>query len=198
MKMRFSRSRCDRSSARSMLSLVSSFLLLALSLLPAGCGGGSSDTDTTATTAVGQAVLTTEQAASMSGTELGDAAGATWAEAMQKLTTLLSDKPEAAAVKTQVEQLKEEYVQKLVELGRQRVALDTAEKVQMSARTAAALEAAADEDWYASYMDIYNNYSSGDAEFGNLLASFNILTQYADLDLLKKQAPKEAARLGIE
>jgi hypothetical protein len=198
MKMRFSRSGCHRSSAWSMVGLVSALLLLGSSVLLAACGGGSSGTDTTVTTPVGQTVSTTEQAASMSGSELGNAAGAAWAEAMQRLTTLLTNKPEAAVVKAQVEQLKEEYVQKLVQLGRQGAALDTAAKAQMSARIVAALGAAADKDWYKSYMDIYRNYSGGDVEFGNLLASFNILTQYADFDLLKKQAPKEAARLGIE
>jgi hypothetical protein len=140
----------------------------------------------------------TEPAASRSGDELGDAAGATWAAAMQRLVALLAEKPEAAAVRTQVEQLKEEYVQKLVALGRQGAALDTGEKAKMSARIAVTLEAAADESWYVSYMDVYNNYSANDVEFGNLLASFNILTQYADFELLKQQAPEEAARLGIE
>ena len=76
--------------------------------------------------------------------------------------------------------------------------LDTGEKAKMSARIAAALEAAADEDWYAVYMELYKSYAATDSEFGNLLASFNILTQYADFDLLRKQAPEEAARLGIE
>jgi hypothetical protein len=195
MGMRVIRSGCDRSSPWLMLGLVS-VVLLALGLLSAGCGGGSSDTDTTGTTAVGQTTSTTEQAASMSGTELGDAAGMAWADAMQKLATLLSGKPEAAAIKAQVEQLKEEYVQKLVNLGRQGATLDTAGKAQMSGRIVAALGAAADKDWYASYMDIYRTYVARDVEFGNLLASFNILTQYADFDLLKKQAPRR--RLGWE
>jgi len=47
-------------------------------------------------------------------------------------------------------------------------------------------------------VDIYNSYPEDDLAFKNLLASFNILTQYADFDLLKQQAPEEAARLGIE
>ena len=101
MKMRLSGSGCDRSSTWSMLVLGSACLLLALSLFLVGCGGGSSDAGTTDTTIAGQAAATTDQAASMGGAQLGDAAGAIWAEAMQKLTTILSGKPEAAAVKAQ-------------------------------------------------------------------------------------------------
>ena len=41
-------------------------------------------------------------------------------------------------------------------------------------------------------------YFSKDQEFHKLLTSFNIIGQYASFDLLKKQEPKEAARLGIK
>ena len=198
MKTRLSPSHHGRSSAVSTLGLVSAGLLLALSLALAGCGSVSYGADDAASTTVEQAAPTSEQTVALTGNQLGDAAGASWVEAMQKLTTLLSDRPEVTTVKTQTEQLKEEYVQTLVELGRQGAVLDTGEKAKMSARIAAALEAAADEDWYATYMELYKGYAAGDSEFGDLLASFNILTQYADFDLLKKQAPKEAARLGIE
>ncbi|MFH0916055.1 MAG: hypothetical protein V1912_06355 [bacterium] len=122
----------------------------------------------------------------------------TWSEAIQRLAALLESKPEAAAVRSQVEQLKDEYIGKLVELGRQREALSTGDRAQAGLRTEAALEAAGDEAWYMSYKTLYENYSGGDQEFANLLASFNILTQYADFELLKQQAPEEAARLGVE
>jgi hypothetical protein len=156
-------------------------------------GKGATPTPTTAT---GETAATTESAASMSGSDLGKAAGATWTEAMQKLNTLLASKPEAATVSTQVKQLKEEYIQKMVALGRQRAALDPSGKSDMNASLAASVSAAANEDWYSQYMETYNQYGS-DAEFANLLASFNILTQYADFELLKQQSPEEAARLGI-
>ena len=68
----------------------------------------------------------------------------------------------------------------------------------MTARIASALAAAAGQDWWERYTEIQGHYASGDVEFGNLIADFNVITQYADLDLLKQQAPDEAARLGIE
>ncbi len=162
MKTCFCRSRHGRSSATSMLGLVSAGLLLALSQVLAGCGSVSYGADDAATTIVKQAAPTTEQTVALTGSQLGDAAGASWVEAMQKLTTLLSDRPEVTTVKTQIEQLKEEHVQTLVELGRQGAVLDTGEKARMSAQIAATLEAAADEDWYAAYMELYKGYAAGD------------------------------------
>lgn len=176
-------------------------VVLATSLILVGCGGGSSETDSTAPPTAEQPTVTTEQAASaenMGGSELADAIYATWAEAMQKLDTLLADRPDPASVQTQVEQLKEEYIQKLVALGHQVAALDPAEKARMQAELLSASMHADEEDWYASYSDIYMDYAGSDVEFSNLVADFNILAQYADFELLKQQTPDEAARLGIE
>ena len=47
-------------------------------------------------------------------------------------------------------------------------------------------------------VEIQKHYAQMDREFGNLLASFNVLSQYASFDLLKKQLPEEAKRLGID
>jgi ABC-type glycerol-3-phosphate transport system substrate-binding protein len=186
---------------RSMTGLACAFVMLALGLVLAGCGGESSGTDTTAPAMAEQPTLTTEQAAStesMDSSELADAVFTTWAEAMQKLDSVLAERPDPASVQTQVEQLKEEYIQKLVALGRQVAALDLGEKATMQAELLSAAMDAGEEDWYVSYSEIYTDYAGSDIEFGNLVADFNILTQYADFDLLKQQAPEEAARLGIE
>jgi hypothetical protein len=181
-------------------------LLLVLSLLVAGCGGSSSDSttttaagDTSATTAASTAA-TTAATTTMSGSELGKAVGVLWTEAMQKMNTLVADFPSAAEASDGVTALKEEYIQKLVALGKQREALDASGKAEADSAITAALSAAADEDWYATYLYNYDayGYEGGDVDFVNLIGSFNILTQYANFDLLKKQEPAEATRLGIE
>ncbi len=166
-------------------------------LLLAACGGddASSSPDTAAAEGT---TSTTVQADEMSPDELGDAIGATWSEAMQELVALLEGQPEAAAVTSQVQELKESYITELVALGEMREALSDSDKAKVDSRALVALGASADEPWYTSYMDIYNGYPEDDLDFKNLLASFNILTQYAAFDLLKEQAPEEAARLGIE
>ena len=166
-------------------------------LLLTACGGDDSGSNT-ATTAGGQSATTAAQPEEMTPDEIADAVGATWADAIQELVALLESKPEASAIKSQVEQLKESYIGKLVALGRLREALSDSDRARVSSGITTALDGFADEPWFASYMDIYDGYSDGDLDFANLLASFNILTQYADFDLLKQQAPEEAARLGIE
>lgn len=177
-----------------MLSTLAICLLLVLGLALAACGGSN---DTATTTTGGDATVTTQKA-QMSAEDLGNAAGAAWAEGMQKLVSLLASRPDAATAKPQVADLKEEYIQKLVALGRQIAALEPGDRAKAGARVVAALESAAGADWFKSYMDLYKDYSGGDLDFANLLASFNILTQYADFELLKTQAPDEAARLGIK
>ncbi len=187
-----------------MCGLVSILLAFAVGAAVSGCGGQASDTGTNATTAsstvttTGGSSSTTGNVANMNGDQLGEAAGAIWSDTMQRLVALMGSKPEAASVKTQVEQLREENIQKLVAIGRQAAALGDSDRAQMRAKLSSVLQSTAGEGWYVSYMDIFKNYSAGDTEFSNLLASFNTLTQYADFELLKQQAPEEASRLGIQ
>ena len=52
-------------------------------------------------------------------------------------------------------------------------------------------------DVFTAYSKGQSAYQAKDAGLGDLITSFNILTQYANFELLKKQAPEEAKRLGI-
>ena len=202
MNHRLARSRRTGATGWHSLSFALVCLVVVAGLSLSSCGGGSPETSSTETslgdaTSLGEGASTTTQAVSSDPGKLGDAIAATWVEAMQKLNTLIQSKPEATAIRGQVERLKEEYIGRLVELGRQREALSANDKAQVVLRTAAGLNAVSNETWYADYMTLYQHYSTGDQDFANLLASFNILTQYAEFDLLKKQSPEEAARLGI-
>ena len=51
-------------------------------------------------------------------------------------------------------------------------------------------------DLNEAYRRAHSHYMS--TEIGNLIAEFNVITQYANFDLLKQQAPTEAKRLGIQ
>lgn len=180
------------------------FICLVLSLGTAviGCGGDSSDPATTATTASGSdgTTATTIATGEMSPSELADAIVATWVEVMQELNVLLEGLPGPASVQPDVEALKEEYIHKLVELGRVKEVLDEADRASVDSDLRSRIFPLSDEAWYITYKDTYDDYAyaSGNVEFCNLLASFNILTQYADFTLLKQQLPDEASRLGIE
>jgi hypothetical protein len=106
-------------------------------------------------------------------------------------------RPEVAQIQSQVEQFKAEYIQKFLVFGTMKEALSDNDKAELNTKVMQGLESLGSESWFTSYMDIYDSYSDGDLDFANLLASFNILTQYADFDLLRQQAPEEAVRLGI-
>jgi hypothetical protein len=185
-----------------MSALLVACLVVSTGLVVVGCGSGS-EADTTATTASGDATATTAataDVANMTGAELGEAIGATWAEAMQALNAALEGQPEASTVQAKLEDLKEQYIQKMVAYGKQRQTLDAAAQAEVDAATLASLNSAATAEWYKTYMDNYDHYSyaSGDVEFTNILAAFNDLQVYADFELLKSQEPDEATRLGIQ
>ncbi len=201
MNDRLHRRRHALTSKWSVFGLVLACLLLVLGLSAAGCGGDSSDTETTATTAAAasaESTDTTAAAGEMNPTELGQAIGATWLESIEALVSLLEAKPEISAVKADVEQLKEDYIQELVAFGRQREILDTAGKAMVDLEVISAQGEALEAPWYATYTDLTSYYLAKEAEFGYTIQDFNILTQYAFFELLKAQEPEEAVRLGIE
>lgn len=154
-----------------------------------GCGGSPS----------GEAAATDDAALAQpkSPADLGIAAADLYGQAMSELVALLKDKPAPADARDKVAALKEQYVQKLVALGRQREALGVADRATADARVGLGLERAAGPSFQA-YSGIQQHYMSLDNELANQIASFNILTQYFNFDLLKKQSPAEAQRLGIQ
>ncbi len=175
-------------------------LLLAAGLVVLGasaalaCGGGQPRQGGAATAVPATSTSRTQAAPPELGIEIGDL----YVRALSALTDVLRDRPEAAAVKASVRDLKESYVRQLVELGRAREALDPRDRAAVDAAIRAKVAAAANEPWYAAYGDVTRHYVAQDAEFYELVVSFNIITQYANFDLLKSQAPEEAKRLGIE
>jgi hypothetical protein len=98
--------------------------------------------------------------------------------------------------------LKEEYVQKMVDLGHQVAALGPSQQQAAYNRTEDILDSTANSDWFQRYVHLYEQYAAAEdqasQEFAILLSTFNTLTQYAFLDVLKAENPEEAARLGIE
>lgn len=190
----------SRQPARPRLAWVIGFVMacgvVCLAPLVIGCGGGPS-AYTPATQVPANETTTTE--APVTAATVATGVVDTWAEAMQRLAGLLDGTPQPVAIRAEVEDLKEEYIQRFVTYGRQRLELTSAEQEEMSSLTFLGMSALRAEPWYQNYMSTYKqHYSSGEVEFSNLPASFNILTQYADFDLLKQQAPEEAARLGVE
>jgi hypothetical protein len=172
-------------------------ILLTVALLAAGCGGSSQPAATTSTAGT-PAGSTTATAATLGADELGTQIGTVYVTALKDVALALKDKPDAASVRSQIEQMKNNAITKLVALGHAREAMSTADRAKVDAKITAALSAAGAEDWYATYNEVWTHYSAADTDFANVIAGFNVLGQYANFDLLKKQLPEEAKRLGIE
>jgi hypothetical protein len=164
-----------------------------------GCGGEkqTESPQPPAKAAEPTAAVKTEQPVPSSPAELGQAIGAVYLEGLNKVTEMLKDKPEPGDIKPKVQELKESTIQKLVDLGRKREAMSEADRTAVEAASRLALNTVP-ADLFKAYQDAQSYYLSKDNELFNLIADFNIITQYAFFDLLKKQAPKEVERLGIK
>ena len=180
------------------------FLVLAvvLATLAAGsaCGGGDADSPDGDATAPSGAASSPEatKSTTLSPAELGDAVFARYAEGIKEVTKLVEGHPPAAEVKPKVAEVKEAAIQDLVKLGHQYEALSTSDRAQVDAKVLSAVTQAGSSDWYTAYAKTTTLYMTEDRDLYEEIRSFNIITQYAFFDLLKKQEPEEAQRLGIK
>jgi hypothetical protein len=174
--------------------------ILSLCLLTAfvvfACGGGEEGTmeDQSASQPMEEKA---EQKAEMTPAEIGQKVREIYVKTMGDLVELLKDKPEASAVMSDVETLKQHCVQELVELGRKREALDAAGRSTVDSQIRMNMSSFNKDPVFTSFNELQQHYFQ-ERDFHELVLSFNIITQYANFDLLKKQAPEEAQRLGIE
>lgn len=127
---------------------------------------------------------------------IGDAVGALYIDTMRQVTAALEGKPEVDVAKAKLTEIKADAVGKLVELGRKRAALDGAGKAAADRGVRGAMRRVPPEVFEA-FSAAHKHYATADREMGDLLASFNVITQYAAFELLKKQAPEEFERLGL-
>jgi hypothetical protein len=75
--------------------------------------------------------------------------------------------------------------------------MEEADRSTVDLNTRIGIRAVYNQPAYATYGEAVTHYFDN-KELHKLLTDFNIITQYADFELLKKQAPEEASRLGIE
>ena len=128
--------------------------------------------------------------------EIGAAVSALYQQAMSEVAGLMGPRPDGATLRPQVEGLKATYVERLVALGKQREALSAGDRATVDAKITTGIDGLSPE-LYAAYRESQAHYRSQDLELGNLIASFNIIAQYANYDLVRSQEPEEAARLGL-
>jgi len=138
-------------------------------------------------------------AGKMSPDEIGKQVGDIYLKSMTEAVNLTKSKPDAAKVKPQLQKLKDSAIKQLVELGKQRQGLSAADKSKIDSKVSMAMNTVP-QDVFTKFSEACNYYIGKDAnnETNMLLTSFNTITQYADFELLKKQEPNEAKRLGIK
>lgn len=163
-----------------MRKLTLAMLILGLLSL-AACGGGEEG----------------GAAESMSPQDMGKAIVDIYMEGLTTIAGMADNPPPLEEAKATLAALKEDMITRLVEFGRIKEAMDASDKAAVnSALTSAFMHI--DQNLFNKYNDTLAHYRSQDMDFANEIASFNIITQYADFDLLKQQEPDEAARLGIQ
>jgi hypothetical protein len=130
--------------------------------------------------------------------EIGEEIGAVYVRCLEDVTAAMEGLPPAAELEPEVVELRDACIDDLVELGRQREGLEGSANATVNAEVGSAMRRVPSELFQAFSDRQFHYQTSGDRDLANLIADFNVITQYADFELLKKQSPKEAERLGIE
>jgi hypothetical protein len=169
-------------------------LALGLVLIGAACGKKAAEPSTTAP-AGGKAEAPARQA-SISPTDLAAKIGSSYIETLKQVVAILKDKKPAAEAKTMLQEFKAATIDLMVGLGKEREALPIEDRAKVDSMLSLKISSVP-SDLFKEYQEGQATYK-GDSELFNLIADFNIITQYACFDLLKKQLPAEAERLGIK
>jgi len=183
-------------------------LILTLVLAITGCNG-KSDASDPASSAPADAKVTSDidVATAKTPAQVGQAVADLYISAFKAVNDALADHPPADEAVPLLREVHDQHVTDLVTLGRRVERMSASDKaIVQSAVSRAQSKLQYDEKIkpiYAGYTKLNQHYISTGAlqendEFRSIFTSFNILTQYAFFDLLKKQKPAEAKRLGIE
>ncbi len=126
---------------------------------------------------------------------LGKKIGSSYILTLEQVAAMLKDKLPADQLKAMLKEMKAGTIEIMVGLGREREAMSAADRAVVDAILSGRISGIS-SDLFKSYQE-GQEYYKADPELFNLIAEFNIITQYANFDLLKKQLPEEAKRLGI-
>jgi hypothetical protein len=132
----------------------------------------------------------------------------TWAEEVNSIydksitkldETIGSKPPLTEELKKKVEEIKNSIILELLEYGKARNKMNETDQKLCSSKLSLKLDRIVkNPGWDRSINKVRMDYDKADQAFGKQIMSFNIITQYAQFELLKKQEPSEAKRLGIE
>jgi len=134
--------------------------------------------------------------------EIGDQVFTIYVDAMIRTNAALKASPPVSPeLGAQLDAIKEAAVTKLVALRHEIAAMSDGDRAIVESKVRSSVSSIhrkpATEAVYADYQGVWKAYVGGDQYFFAKIKSLNILTQYAFFDLLRKQAPGEADRLGV-
>jgi len=168
-------------------------IISALAFSAAACGKKEAAPEAAAPSVAAPAVPV---ASADAAENLGKKIGSSYIETLKQVVAMLNDKPAAVDAKAMLGDMKNWTIELMVGLGREREALSVVGRAKADMVLSDRI-AATPADLFAEYQ-AGQAYYKDDRELFQLIADFNIITQYANFDLLKKQLPEEAKRLGIK
>ena len=127
---------------------------------------------------------------------LGKKIGSSYIETLKQVVAMMQDKPAAFDAKAMLTDMKAWTIELMIGLGKEREALPAGERVVVD-RVLSQRIVSVPSDLFKDFQE-GQVYYKDDRELFELIADFNIITQYANFDLLKKQLPEEAKRLGLQ
>jgi len=175
-------------------ALVITVLISVLVFTGSACGKKEAAPDATA--AVQPAVPAVPPPSADVVENLGKKIGSSYIETLKQVVAMLNDKPPAADAKAMLADMKNWTIELMIGLGKEREALSVVGRAKVDMVLSNRIA--------ATPADLFKEYQAGqayykdDRELFQLIADFNIITQYANFELLKKQLPEEAKRLGIQ
>ena len=170
------------------------FAAAVLALAGAACGGGSTSGEGEKNES--PVVSQSPSAAASTPEALAAAIHKDFLALQGELATMVAGQPTAATLRPKVAELKERYIGKFVGYGRVRERMSGTDAKKVENEFSRLLFTPPTVD-ISALSTATARFTQTDPALSKEIASLNILTQYAFFDLLKKQEPAEAARLGI-
>ena len=115
-------------------------------------------------------------------------------ETLAEVTKILEEKPSPDQLRPKLRELKDSAVAQLIVIGSAREAMSDADKKAFE-QEASRLVRNTSMSLFQRYTTAQKHYISLDPTLYNSISEFNIITQYANFDLLRTQKPKEYAEL---
>ncbi|MBN1637996.1 MAG: hypothetical protein JW866_03455 [Ignavibacteriales bacterium] len=133
----------------------------------------------------------------LKGKELGQLISEEYIKMNDELIEILKNETEHSTIKEKAEELKEKYIDIYFQYGKKREKLSEEEKKKCNYEVVLTFYDY-DKEKFDYITQRTKEFWESDYPLATLITEFNIMTQYSDFELLKKQKPEEAKRLGIE